>query len=203
MNCHEIAPHVPWELAVLAEPTACVVHALDLADPVHGARVLVYGAGIIGTLAAQIAARLGAESVTIVELNPERRDAATRRGITTAPTPDGDGREWDLVVDATGAAPAIEDGLSRLARGGTFLQIGVADPATRVALSPFLVFQRELRIRGSLTTRHSFPRAIAMLESGTLDLAGAVGVWGLSEYSAALERARGGSVLKVAVDPAR
>ena len=37
-----------------------------------------------------------------------------------------DRRDWEVVIDCTGVVAAIEDGLTRVARGGTFQVFGVA-----------------------------------------------------------------------------
>jgi threonine dehydrogenase-like Zn-dependent dehydrogenase len=44
---------------------------------------------------------------------------------------------WDVVVDATGNAAAVLDGLERVAKAGTVLQIGVSDYATTAESSPY------------------------------------------------------------------
>jgi threonine dehydrogenase-like Zn-dependent dehydrogenase len=46
---------------------------------------------------------------------------------------------WEVVIDATGAPEAIEDGLRRVRRGGTFLMFGVAAKDATVSFSPFRV----------------------------------------------------------------
>lgn len=166
-----VAPTTPSGAAVLGEPLACVIHAFDLVDAPAGADVLVYGAGTVGLLATTVARRLGARHVEVVELNERRLERARTVGadVATATVSALEVERFDLVVDATGAAPAIADGIGRLERGGTFLQIGVAHPEAVVELSPYQLFARELKLAGSLTTRHSFPRAIAMLDAGIVD----------------------------------
>lgn len=203
-SCHVIPEHVPDEVAVLGEPLACVVHALDLVPPVGGERVLVYGAGTIGLLAALTVRHLGAAGVTVVDPSESRRARLARHAsVVVAPSADDAPEpEWDLVVDATGVPAAIADGLGRVARGGTFLQIGVAAPTATVEISPYQVFARELRVQGSMTTWYSFPRAVELLASGALDLDGVVGPRvPLAEYVRAIDLARGGEHLKVVVDP--
>lgn len=202
-NCHRVLPGTPEGAAVLAEPLACVVHAFDLVRPVQGQDVLIYGAGTIGLLAGIVAGSLGAASVSFVELDGDRAARAERIHAAFAGSADDlDGSEWDLVVDATGAGPAIADGLTRLRRGGTLLQIGVARPDTTVALSPFQLFQRELSVVGSMTTRYSFPRALSLLAGGTVDHTLLTGEpYSLADYATAIDAAGRGRTLKVTVDP--
>jgi 2-desacetyl-2-hydroxyethyl bacteriochlorophyllide A dehydrogenase len=202
-NCHRVLPGTPDGAAVLAEPLACVVHAFDLIRPPAGLDVLVYGAGTIGVLAGVVARSLGAASLSYVELDEDRAGRTARLGAEAAASADLLSRTaWDLVVDATGAAPAIADALTRIDRGGTLLQIGVARPDAMVELSPYQVFQRELTIAGSLTTRYSFPRALALLATGAVDHTLVTGEpFPLSEYAEAIAAAGTGRPLKVTVDP--
>lgn len=81
-----------------------------------------------------------AGSVSVVDHNPARLAGATAAGADHVALsadeldrPEG----WEVVVDATGAPPAIEDGLRRVRRGGTFLVFGVADQQATAAFSPF------------------------------------------------------------------
>jgi threonine dehydrogenase-like Zn-dependent dehydrogenase len=78
-------------------------------------------------------------------------------------------RGWELVVDATGAGAAIQDGLSRVAPAGTFLQFGVASYATRVTIEPYRIYNKEITITGSMAVLHSYERAADMFAAGLLD----------------------------------
>lgn len=210
-NCYPVAASTPASAAVLAEPLACVIHALDLVRSPAGMDVLIYGAGTVGLLATYVARHLGAASVTVIDLKPQRAAQAMRAGATASAASAAEvssGEEsmeqWPLVIDATGAPAAIEDGLTRIARGGTYLQIGVAPPERTVALSPYNVFARELTIVGSMTTRNSFPRAITLLDSGYIDSDLITGEpIPLNEYSSAIEKAGSGETPKVVLDPNR
>ncbi len=76
---------------------------------------------------------------------------------------------WDLVIDATGNAAAIQDGLGRVAKAGTFLQFGVADYATRVEIDPYRIYNQEITITGSMAVLHSYERAAELFANGVLD----------------------------------
>ncbi len=124
----QAARSVDLQLAALIEPLACAIHGYDLLPRRLGEHYLVYGAGTMGLMMAQLAPRAGAASVSIVDVNPARLTAAHDVGLTKAAETADDPRPggWDVVIDCTGAVAAIEDGLSRVRRGGTFLQFGVA-----------------------------------------------------------------------------
>jgi len=201
-NCHRVLAGTPDGAAVLAEPLACVVHALDLVRSPQGQDVLIYGAGAIGVLAAMVARAWGAASVSFVELADGRRQRAGTLGRSAASADGLGGADWGLVIDATGAVPAIRDGLGRLRRGGTFLQIGVAAPDAVVEVRPYDLFQRELTMVGSLTTRYSFPRALSLLREGAIDASLLLDApLALDRYAEAIDSSGHSETLKVTVAP--
>jgi threonine dehydrogenase-like Zn-dependent dehydrogenase len=126
----------------------------------------------MGLMMLELAKRTGAASVDIVDLNPARLETARTLGVSgSAANADELDRPqgWDLVVDATGNAAAIQDGLGRVAKAGTFLQFGVADYATRVSIDPYRIYNQEITITGSMAVLHSFERAAELFANGVLD----------------------------------
>jgi 2-desacetyl-2-hydroxyethyl bacteriochlorophyllide A dehydrogenase len=171
-SCVVLPDHVDLVAATLVEPLSCAVRGYDVLASRLGATVLVYGAGTMGLMMLELAKRTGAVRVDVVDTNAGRLDRAEVLGCSAsaaaaAELDRGDG--WDVVVDATGSPAAIQDGLSRVARGGTFLQFGVSSPAARVELSPYDVYRREITIAGSMAVLHSFERAVDLFAAGVLD----------------------------------
>ena len=76
-NLHPLHETVPLEVAPLAEPLACAVHALD-ALTVEGP-VAILGAGSLGLMLTALVADLGGEPV-VLDPHPERLAAARRFG---------------------------------------------------------------------------------------------------------------------------
>ncbi|GLX48057.1 alcohol dehydrogenase [Streptomyces hygroscopicus subsp. hygroscopicus] len=171
-NCVGLPEHVRTEDAALVEPLSCAVRGYDVLRSRLGAHVLVYGSGTMGLMMLELAKRTGAASVDVVDLNPGRLETARLLGASAAAgaadeldRPGG----WDVVVDATGNAAAIQDGLGRVAKAGTFLQFGVADYATRVTIDPYRVYNQEITITGSMAVLHSYERAAELFANGVLD----------------------------------
>jgi len=99
--------------------------------------------------------------------------------------------------------PAIEDGLQRVARGGTFLMFGVANADAKATFSPFRVYNDEIKIVGSMAVLHSFERALALLVRGVIDCKAMITQqFGLDDYPKAIEAFLGGKGLKTQVKPA-
>jgi threonine dehydrogenase-like Zn-dependent dehydrogenase len=107
-----------------------------------------------------------------------------------------------VVIDATGAIPAIEDGLRRVARGGTFLMFGVAAADASASFSPFRVYNDEIRIIGSMAILHSFERALTLLVRGVIDCQAMITQqFSLDDYPKAMDAFLGGRGLKTQVKP--
>jgi 2-desacetyl-2-hydroxyethyl bacteriochlorophyllide A dehydrogenase len=169
-RCVVLTDGVDLHGAALIEPLSCAVRGYDVLRQHLGSSVLVYGAGTMGLLMLELARRTGAVAVDVVEPNDERRAAAEAIGCSRAAA-DGESLdgEWDVVIDATGSAEAIRDGLTRVARGGTFLQFGVASPEARVEIAPYTIYNSEITITGSMAVLHSFERAAEMFAAGFVD----------------------------------
>jgi threonine dehydrogenase-like Zn-dependent dehydrogenase len=126
----------------------------------------------MGLMMLELAKRVGATSVDVVDINPARLEAAVTLGCTNATTSADDidrPRGWDIVVDATGVTEAIRDGLRRVGPGGTFLQFGVTSYSARVEIEPYRIYNQEITVTGSMAVLHSYERAAELFATGLLD----------------------------------
>ncbi len=205
-NAFPLPPDLPRHWGALVEPLSCAVHGLDMVDVMVAEDYLIYGAGTMGLLLAQLAKAAGAGRVEMVEKNPHRHELAKRlaadRIAVSADELDRP-QGWDVVIDATGVVPAIEDGIRRVARGGTFLMFGVANADATATFSPFRVYNDEIKIVGSMAVLHSFERALALLAKGVIDSEAMItNRFKLDDYLGAIDTFLAGSGLKVQVGPA-
>lgn len=191
-------------LGPLVEPTACAVHGIDMLAPVLGDEVLVYGAGTMGLILCQLLVRMGLR-VSMLDHNRDRLPLATRLGASAVGTDaDAFSSRFACVIDATGAIGAIEDALTRVERGGTLLLFGVAPDDQMVRISPFRVYNEEIRIIGSMAICHSYERALALCAAGVIDADAMITHrFPLADYAQAIETFRAGSGLKLVVEPGR
>jgi 2-desacetyl-2-hydroxyethyl bacteriochlorophyllide A dehydrogenase len=204
-NCVPLPDHVRTEDAALIEPLSCAVRGYDVLRSQLANTVLIYGSGTMGLMMLELAKRVGAASVDVVDLNAARLDTARQLGVSAAARTADEldrPRGWDLVIDATGNAAAIQDGLGRVGKGGTFLQFGVSDYAARATIEPYRIYNREITITGSMAVLHSFERAAVLFADGVID----PGVFvsdrlPLAEYPAALDRFAAGIGRKIQVRP--
>jgi 2-desacetyl-2-hydroxyethyl bacteriochlorophyllide A dehydrogenase len=204
-NLFLLPEHLSARDAALIEPLSCAVHGFDVLPRAVASTYLIYGSGTMGLLMLVLAQRAGAESVSIVDINPARLETARRIGCSAAVTSADEldaPRGFDVVVDCTGAPAAIRDGLSRVGRGGTFLQFGVAGYDARVEIEPYEIYRREITITGSMAVLHSFDRAGELLAAGLLDPDVLVSHrFPLSAYAEALSQFRAGVGRKILIEP--
>lgn len=122
--------------------TATVAATFRKAGPIKNKTVLILGAGMLGLNACAMARWLGAESVHAIDINPARREMATRFGATTTATP------ADLILDFTGAPDAMESALPLLKTGATFILAGAVFPTRPLQIPAELIVRQCLRIEG-------------------------------------------------------
>jgi 2-desacetyl-2-hydroxyethyl bacteriochlorophyllide A dehydrogenase len=203
-NVFKLKPETDLYQAALIEPLACAIRGYDILPRKMGEHYLVYGAGTMGLLMAQLAPRAGAASVTIVDLNESRLQAAREVGIENvhSSADDADRDLWDVVIDCTGVIRAIEDGLPRVKAGGTFQHFGVAPADAKAGYSPFRVYRDEINIVGTMAVLNTFGRAVEMFEAGAIKSAPMIShSFTLDDYSEALDTFRNGTGRKLQIRP--
>ena len=160
-NLLAVPPGLPPEVAALAEPLACCLHGIDVADVEHGQTVAVVGLGPIGLMLCACVADAGARPVAVGS-REERRALAPSFDAVLA---DADGA--DVVIEAAGTVEAWERALSLVRPGGTVLAFGGLPRDARVAVDPYRIHYEEVRLVGAFHhTPRQFRAALAFLASG-------------------------------------
>lgn len=165
----------------LVEPFSISYHAISQAKVEAGEKVLVFGAGAIGILAAVAAKSRGAEAY-IADIAPDKvRTAVAAFGLDggldsgdpgalasrVGEITGGDG--FDVTVEAAGAAPAFAAAVEHAGSLGRVVEVGVSTQS-----GPFnaTVLQRkELVLVGSRgATAADFAATMELARSGFVDL---------------------------------
>lgn len=167
-NAHPIGD-LPFHIAALAEPFACVMHGIDRARTAPGASAIIFGAGPIGLMMMMGLNARGVTDVTMVDLEESRRQRAVEFGADMAVGPEeAEGvrrsRRFDIVIDCTGVVPVCERMPDFAADGATLLFFGVCPPDIKAGFAPFEIFRRELALVGSHSLSNNIPDAIGVLK---------------------------------------
>lgn len=172
-NVYELPQGTSDQAGALVEPIACAVHGVRRLHPEPGASVLVTGAGPVGLILLQLLLHAGAARAVVVDRNERRLEVARALGATGVESSveavrRGEPAGFDLVVDATGVAAVVDQGLGAARRGGTLLIFGVAPERARVSVSPFRVYNDEVTVIGSMAVLYTFAPAIELPRAGVV-----------------------------------
>ncbi|MFM2719581.1 zinc-binding dehydrogenase [Microbacterium mcarthurae (nom. nud.)] len=177
--------------AALAEPLAVALHALGVAGPVAGARVLVTGSGPIGLMAVAAAVAAGAE-VTATDVLPGPLARARVLGAShtvDVRTEELDAGAFDVVLECSGAPQSISAALRAVRAAGVVVQVGMLPDAERpVNLAPFIA--KEVRYLGSFRFADEIDAAIRLLAEHPVIEAAITHEYPLAEAAAAFATAR-------------
>jgi 2-desacetyl-2-hydroxyethyl bacteriochlorophyllide A dehydrogenase len=165
--------------AMLTEPLAVVVRAVDRGAPRAGETAAVIGAGNLGLLALQVL-RARQARVLVVARTPTRLPLARNLGADAVhATADGpldaaarafSGREGvDLVVETAGTPDAVTHALELVRPGGRVVLTGLPHDPTPVTF--FSVVRREVTITGSMIYQDEFPSALDLVAAGQVKTA--------------------------------
>jgi len=198
-NLVRVPKSVEDQDAVFAEPLAAACGILERADINKSDRVAVIGDGKLGLLCSQVIALTGSP-VLLVGKHPSKLKIASRRGIETS-TPKQAAkraREFDVVVEASGAAPGFALALDLLRPRGTLVLKSTFNNTTEIDAARIVV--DEISIVGSRCGR--LKPAINLLKKRAVDVASLISEeYGLAQGVEAMERAGARGVLKVLLRP--
>ena len=175
---YALPEHVSDDAGALLEPLSVGVWANRKAGTTVGSRVLVTGAGPIGILAALVAKASGAGHVMIMDVNADRLRQSSELGIDEAldgrERPDLAAREPNVLLECTGVAPVLRQGILALAPAGRAVLVGMGAEADQPM--PVAAIQaRELTVTGTFRYANTYPEAIALAASGRIPLDELVG----------------------------
>ncbi len=154
------------EQAAMAEPVSVGVWAARKVGVTGGDRVLVTGGGPIGLLAAQVARALGADVPTVTDVSEFRLAQARRLGLHAVSAGQQLTDEFDVLLECSGAGPALAAGMRSMARAGRVALVGMGADALPIDVP--LVQGRELTITGVFRYAHTYPFALQLIRDGAV-----------------------------------
>lgn len=183
---YDVPDSISDHAAALMEPLSVGIAAAQKGGIKVGDTVLIAGGGPIGIIAAQVAKAFGAVDVVVADINPARRELAASYGarVVDPAAQSTVDLAANVFIDASGATPAIVNGIRSTRAGGTVVLVGSAD---EFPLSVPDVAMRELNVTGIFRYTGTWPIARALLESGQVVLDSLVThVYGIEQVEEAL-----------------
>ena len=158
-----------YEEGVFIEPLACIIRGLRTAAMKPGRSVLVIGSGISGLLFIKLARAWGAGRIIATDIDPYRLTAAKKAGadltinakenVPEEIKKQNGGLLADLVVIATGAPSAVQQGLRSVHDGGTVLFFAPTQPGTDIPFPLFDLWNKQITM---LSTYAGSPKDIQL-----------------------------------------
>jgi threonine 3-dehydrogenase len=213
-NAWKIPDGLSWEVASLLENFGNAVH-VAFAFSLGGKRVLVTGCGPVGIMTITVARAIGAQSIYATDISKYRLQLARNMGADLALHANEDdvveqimeatyGEGIDVLLEMSGAPPAIEQGFSLLRPGGEVAILGLTGKnEIKFAWDKNIIF-KSANVVGILGRRlwDTWYQMTRLLESGSVDLTPIVThKYKLDEYDKAIETMASGNSGKIVFYP--
>jgi L-iditol 2-dehydrogenase len=164
-TCFHVPDAMDDESAAMLEPLGVALHAADLAKIRLGDRVAILGAGSIGLLLVQTVKLAGAGEIFVRDPLPWRVRLAARFGAK----PLAVRAEVDVAIEAAWGGEAIQQAMELTRPGGRVVLVGI--PSEDRCVFPHSTARRKgLTVVFSRRMKHTYPRAIRLVESGKVDV---------------------------------
>jgi D-xylulose reductase len=171
--------NVSFGEGAIVEPLSIGLQAAKKAALKPGDVAVVVGAGTIGAMTALAALAGGAARVILADLVPEKlalfdgNPAVTTVDVRSTNLAEAvksltDGWGANVVFEASGSARAFEGIVDLLCPGGCLVLVGM--PGGKVPMDIVAIQSKEVRIESVFRYANIFPRALALIASGQVDV---------------------------------
>ncbi|HIH2618874.1 TPA: NAD(P)-dependent alcohol dehydrogenase [Burkholderia cenocepacia] len=176
---YRLPDNVSFAEGAIVEPLSIGLQAAKKAAMKPGDLAVVIGAGTIGAMTALAALAGGAARVILADVVPDKlalfagNPAVTTVDVRTRPLADAvaeasGGWGVDVVFEASGSANAYAGLVDLMCPGGCAVLIGM--PVAPVPLDVVALQAKEGRIESVFRYANIFPRALALIASGAIDV---------------------------------
>ncbi|HEY0122465.1 MAG TPA: alcohol dehydrogenase catalytic domain-containing protein [Rhizobium sp.] len=156
------------QVAVMAEPLAVALHAIQRLRVPPGEPVLLIGCGTIGGLSGLLFSRLHDGDLLFSDLRADRARMVAEicggAAIDLAPAEIAAGlrgRRLRYALDATGSTQAIGQAIDLLSGGGALALVGISHG--RLDLDPNILVEREIALLGCHAYENELAQAVSLL----------------------------------------
>jgi len=175
----KLPDRVDDDMGAMVEPLAVGVHAANKAKIQPGDLAVVTGAGPIGMVTVLAALAAGCSRVIVSDVEDPKLEIAAKLGPVTPVNVrsqslddivarETDGWGADVVFEASGAEQAAEGVFSLIRPNGCVVFVGL--PLNKIAYDVSAASVKEARVEHVFRYAHVYPRAVAMLASGAIDV---------------------------------
>jgi D-xylulose reductase len=178
MFCFKLPENVSYAEGALVEPLSVGLQAVKKANIKPGDVALVTGCGTIGLLTGLAALSGGCSKVIITDIIQPKLELASGYGIIPVNIEKQDlmdvvkketgGWGVDIIFEASGSEAAIAGIFQPLCPGGKVVFIGM--PVNPVPVDVVAAQAKEVHIETVFRYANVYPRALALLESGKIDV---------------------------------
>lgn len=195
---HKIPDSFTTEQAVLIEPIACGMHAVELGKICHDDVVVIAGLGAIGTSMVNLAKLYLPKMIIGIDVKPYRLEMGKEFGADYVFNPMEcnveeeilkltDGYGCDVYIEASGSPRSVTQGLQSLKNHGRYVQMGVFADEVKADWN-VIGDGKELQIQGSHLSALTFASVIKGIESGLIRTNGLIShSYTLEEWEEAFE----------------
>lgn len=180
----KVPQDLPMEKAILIEPYACSLHAVQRAQVQLGDVVVIAGAGTLGLGMVGAAKMSGPGKLIVLDLFEDRLKLAKKFGADIVMNPREvdvvseikkmtDGYGCDIYIEATGHPKSVEQGLSMIRKLGRFVEFSVFKDPVTVDWS-IISDRKELDVLGSHLGPYCYPLVIEGIANGNFPTEGVV-----------------------------
>ena len=181
------------EEAVFTEPLAACFRVTEQLKVDAGMKIYVLGDGRLGQLMLQAISTVGARPM-MVGKHQEKMNVAESLGFRAVPAGEVEPGSADVVIECTGHASGLRDGLGMLKPDGTLVLKSTRTFAAPLNLAPVVI--NEIKIIGSRCG--PFEKALSALKAGSIKTAPLIsGVFSLDEYEEAFANASSPDCIKI------
>lgn len=197
------------DVAAFTEPVSVCIHCIDMAGILPGMTVAITGAGPIGLILLQLAQRAGASLVLMTDPIKSKRELAKKLGADVVLDPTKEDvvakgfeatgfKGFDIVIEASGNTAAADQAFGLTGMKSTLFYFAVYPADVTIPISPFILYTKEMTIKGVFFSPYTFPRAINMLKK--LDLVPLITHrFELADFHKAFEAHETGEAVKIMV----
>jgi L-iditol 2-dehydrogenase len=164
----------------MLEPLGIAIHTVDLAHLRSGMSVGVFGCGPIGLLIMQVARAAGVTQVIATDKLDHRLEAACSMGASVAIKSYGGAENpevWsatnrcgvDVAFEAAGENEAVETAVYACKPGGKVILVGIPDD-DKTTFTASQARRKGLTMKLVRRMKHTYPRAIELVQSGLVDV---------------------------------